>query len=332
MDGISTPLRIFTWHIHGSYLYYLTQGSHEYYLPVKPGRPEGYGGKGGSFRWGNNVHEIPAEGVRDLDVDCILFQSIRNYHIDQYDILTEEQRQGPKIYLEHDPPRVHPTDTQHPIDDPQVILVHVTHFNRLMWDNRRTLTRIVRHGVCVPDDVHYTGEKPRGLVIVNNMHQRGRRLGLDIFEEVRKVIPLDLVGMGSEELGGIGAYSLDRLFKMEGQYRFFFNPIRYTSLGLAVCEAMMIGLPVVGLSTTEMGVVIKNGVSGYVDTDIYYLIDRMAELIENPVLAARLGRGAKIYAQENFHIKRFLEDWDRVYFDARQMQNQTRRAEITGSR
>jgi len=42
-------LLILTWHIHGSYLYYLTQAGHEFYLPVKPGRPEGYGGRLGGF-------------------------------------------------------------------------------------------------------------------------------------------------------------------------------------------------------------------------------------------------------------------------------------------
>ncbi len=39
-------LRVLTWHVHGSYLYYLTQAPHDFYLPVKPGRPERPGRKG----------------------------------------------------------------------------------------------------------------------------------------------------------------------------------------------------------------------------------------------------------------------------------------------
>jgi len=42
------------------------------------------------------------------------------------------------------------------------------------------------------------------------------------------------------------------------QDRFFFNPIRYTSLGLAVCEAMMVGMPIIGLATTEMATTVQN--------------------------------------------------------------------------
>ena len=31
-------LRVLTWHVHGSYLLYLVQAPHEFYLPVKPAR------------------------------------------------------------------------------------------------------------------------------------------------------------------------------------------------------------------------------------------------------------------------------------------------------
>ena len=38
-------LRVLTWHVHGSYLSYLARANVDFYLPVKPGRPEGYGGR-----------------------------------------------------------------------------------------------------------------------------------------------------------------------------------------------------------------------------------------------------------------------------------------------
>ncbi len=118
--------RVLTWHIHGSYLYYLIQSPHEFYLPVRPDRTAGYGGAGGDHPWAPNVHEIPADEVKDLDLDAIIFQSRRNYEVDQYEILSEEQRDLPRIYLEHDPPREHPTDTRHWVDDPDILLVHCT--------------------------------------------------------------------------------------------------------------------------------------------------------------------------------------------------------------
>lgn len=306
-------LRILTWHIHGSYLYYLTQSRHQFFLPVKPERPEGYGGRLGGLPWSDNVYDVPASEVKNLKFDCILFQSKRNYLEDQYEILSESQRQLPRIYLEHDPPRENPTNTRHIIDDPNILLVHVTHFNQLMWDNGRTPTRVIEHGVMVPGDVRYTGELEKGLVVVNGLRSRGRRLGADVFECIRQEIPLDLVGMGSEELDGLGEIPHHQLPAFASRYRFFFNPIRYTSLGLAVCEAMMMGLPIIGLATTEMATVVENGVSGYVDTNLENLTLIMRQLLNNPTHAQNLSQGALKTAKKRFNIQRFINDWDTTF-------------------
>ncbi len=303
---------VLTWHVHGSYLYYLVHSHHRFFLPTKPGRPEGYGGRAAGFPWPENVREFPAEEVRNLDLDCVIFQSAKNYVEDQYEILSEEQRKLPRIYLEHDPPRQHPTDTHHIVDDPGTLLVHVTHFNRLMWDNGRTPTKVIEHGVRIPENVAYTGEIERGLVVVNGLMKRSRRVGADVFHATRDRVPLELVGMESEEAGGKGEIGHDELPSFAARHRFFFNPIRYTSLGLAVCEAMMIGMPIIGLATTEMVRTVENGISGYVDTDLDRLIERMQQLLREPQEARRLGSGAKRYAQRHFGIERFASDWDRA--------------------
>jgi hypothetical protein len=307
------PLRVFTWHIHGNYLLYLSQAQVEFYLPVRPSGGEGYGGRGKTFPFGSNVHDVPVEQVRDLDFDCVLFQTRKNYEVDQYEILTESQRRLPRIYLEHDPPQAHPTDTRHWFDDPDGLLVHVTAFNALMWDNGRTPTRVIDHGVMIPNDVRYNGELARGLVIVNHLRQRGRRLGSDVFEQVRQDIPLDLVGMDAESLGGVGEVSPPELPAFAAHYRFYFHPVRYTSLGLSLLEAMTIGMPIVGLATTELVTVIENGVHGFIDTDVRRLREPMRQLLAEPVLARRLGENARRRALERFGIERFARDWEETF-------------------
>src|SRR5690606_37535114 len=107
----------------------------------------------------------------------------------------------------------------------------------------------------VPPDARYSGELERGLVVVNGLTQRGRRLGADVFEQVRKALPLDLVGLDAEAAGGLGEIGHEELPRLMARYRFLFNPIRYTSLGLSVCEAMTVGMPIVALATTEMATV-----------------------------------------------------------------------------
>ncbi len=308
---MQNQLKIFTWHIHGSYLFYLSQGNYDIYIPTKPEKTEGYYGRGETFPFGANVIEIPAEEVKDHSFDCIVYQTNNNYLTDQYEILSEEQRKLPRIYIEHDPPRQHPTDTKHVVDDPEVTLVHVTHFNRLMWDSNNTPTRVIEHGVT-DSGVVYKGDLDKGIVVINNLPARGRLLGYDIFMNVRKHVPLDLVGMGTGDLG-LGEVLHPQLPEFQSRYRFFFNPIRYTSLGLAICEAMMMGIPVVGLATTELSAVIENGVSGFIHTDVDYLVEKMKLLIREPQLALEIGNNGRKVAMQRFNIQRFANDWEQLF-------------------
>jgi len=299
-----TRLRILTWHVHGSYLYYLSHVPHELYVPVREGQPPGYVGlPPGGFPWPENLHEVPAGDVPGLELDAVLSQTHDQWLVERDRLLSPEQRRLPRLHVEHDPPRGHPVDQRHPVDDPEALLVHVTHFNDLMWDSGRTPTRVVEHGVAVPEEVRWTGELERGLVLVNNLGARGRRLGADLYRRVREEIPLDLVGMGSEdEPGGLGEVRHDELPAFAARYRFLFNPIRYTSLGLAVIESMMAGLPVVALATTEMATVIRNGENGFLDTDPHELIAKMKHLLEDPEEARHIGQRARQAALARFGI------------------------------
>ena len=119
--------------------------------------------------------------------------------------------------------------------------------------------------------------------------------------------------MGAAELGGVGEIPHRDLAAFAARYRVFFNPIRYTSLGLAVCEAMMLGMPIVGLATTEMVTVVENGVSGYLDTEPTRVIDRLEQLLADPEEARRLGEGARRAARRRFDIARFRRDWDDAF-------------------
>jgi glycosyltransferase involved in cell wall biosynthesis len=306
-------LRILTWQVHGNYLYYLTQAPHDFFVLSKPGHPPGYGGRGGTLPWGDNVHDFPVDSVRGQSFDCVLFQSLVHYEKDQHEILSDAQRRLPRVYLEHDPPLAHPTNTKHAVDDPSMLIVHVTHYNALMWDCGSVPTRIVEHGVRVPDGIAWSGELARGVVVINHLERRGRRLGADVFAAWRREVPLELYGMDAAASGGACELPYAELLPAMARHRFYAHPVRYTSLALALCEAMMIGLPVIGLATTELPRIVRDSGGGYVDTELARLVDVSRELIRDRGRAQELGRKARDYARERFAIDRFAKDWNRVF-------------------
>ncbi|GAB3773672.1 glycosyltransferase family 4 protein [Spirosoma horti] len=312
-------LNILIWHIHGAYLTAITQTEHNWYLPTKPGAPEGYSGRGNGSTMPDYVREVPADAVRNLDLDLIICQTPQNYLTDRFEILSLAQRQLPTIYLEHNTPEPHPTDSRHPAaDDPAVVLVHVTNYNRLMWDNGQTPTRVINHSVAIDPTVRYTGRHQQGIVVVNELQRRGRMAGFDLYEQFRQRLPLTVVGMKSAEIGGIGEIHYSRLHQMVAEYRFLFSPMRYSSLPLAVIEAMTIGMPIVALATTELPRVILNGVHGFVSTDPDELMDAMQLLLDSPAEARRMGDNARELALRDFGLARFVKDWNAVFAELTQ--------------
>jgi hypothetical protein len=305
-------LKIFTWHIHGAYLLYLSQIPHDIYVPKQRGlNINGYIGKVGAVANAANIHEIPVDFIQECDFDCILFQHKEAYTTEQYKLFSDQQLGLPKIYLEHDPPRQHPTDTQHFVGR-ETFLIHVTHYNSLMWDSGETPHRVIEHGVFIPEYTPLIGRAKRGVTVINNLRTRDRRLGRDIFLEARDCIPLELVGMDAQSLGGLGEIPLCDLPSFLVRYLFLFHPVRYTSLALAVCEAMAVGLPIIGLATTELPSVITNELSGYLSNNLNELILVMEELQKNWQLAHRWGQAARRIAQERFNLERFVNEWNDV--------------------
>ncbi len=143
-------------------------GNFDIYIPINESKTNRNIGRGETFPFGRNVIEVQADEVKDMEFDCILFQTKENYLYDQYELLSASQQQLPWIYLEHDPPYIHPTDTKHIVDDPEVLVVHVTHFNKLMWNNNRSRTIVIEHGVTSPK-TDYQGHIQAGIVVINNL-------------------------------------------------------------------------------------------------------------------------------------------------------------------
>jgi glycosyltransferase involved in cell wall biosynthesis len=185
-----------------------------------------------------------------------------------------------------------------------------------MWDNGRTPTRVIEHSVAIDPAVSWQGVRPEGITVINSMPRRGRKVGLDLLLEARRHIPIQLAGFENDGLDGLGDIPYPSLHRTVAEYRFLFSPCRYTSLPLAVIEALTMGMPVVALATTELPDVIQNGVHGYLANDLDVLIAGMRRLIDDPDHARELGANARGLAIRRFGLDRFAQDWDAAFNEA----------------
>ncbi|MDQ0913628.1 glycosyltransferase [Streptomyces canus] len=310
-------MRILLWHVHGSWTTAFVQGPHTYVVPVTPDRgPDGLG-RARTFDWPDSVVEVPPERLRDEDIDLVVLQ--RPHELPLVDEWLG--RRPPLVYLEHNAPDGAVPDTRHPAADlPGVTLVHVTHFNRLMWDAGSTPTTVIEHGIVDPGHL-WTGELPRAAVVVNEPVRRGRTVGTDLLPAFAQAAPLDVFGMRTERLAGHLGLPDERCRSHElvqrelhtamARRRLYLHPVRWTSLGLSLLEAMHLGMPVVALATTEVTEAVPPG-AGVVSNRIDVLQDAVRDFLADPPHARTVGEGARAAALARYGLTRFLDDWERL--------------------
>ncbi|MBT2250169.1 glycosyltransferase family 4 protein [Arthrobacter sp. BHU FT2] len=329
-------MRILLWHVHGSWTDAFVRGRHEYLLPVLP--------EGGAWGLGRAGRNWPAS-VREVDLAALDADSIDAAVLQRPEEIGEVTRilgrtpgrDLPAVFVEHNTPKGDFPFTRHPLADQHTIpIVHVTHFNRLAWDNGSAVSTVIEHGI--PDPGHlYTGELPDLGVVVNEPVRRGRVTGTDLLPAFASVAPLQVFGMKTEGLAVATGIPTDRLtprgdlktaelHRELARCRVYVHPMRWTSLGLSLLEAMHLGMPVVALAATEAPRAVP-AEAGAVSADIDELLRCARRLVANPEEARRRGAAAREAALERYGLGRFQDSWDQLLADLGSRLSATHRPE-----
>lgn len=318
-------MKILVWHVHGSWTTAFVQGAHEYLVPVTPDRGLDGLGRARTWDWPASVREVTPEQLREEEVDVVVLQRTRDLQLVREWLGREPGRDLPAVFLEHNAPGLEPGDgpvphTRHPLADRDDIpIAHVTYFNQLFYDNGRAPTTVVEHGIVDPGE-RWTGELARAAVVTNEPVRRGRTVGADLLPGLAAVAPVDVFGMGLAGLHERYGLDPDRVAlhddppqaAMHGELarrRVYVHPIRWTSLGLSLLEAMHLGLPVVALATTEVVEAVPAG-AGVLSTRPDVLWDAVRTYLHDEDAARLAGKAARVAALERYGLPRFLRDWD----------------------
>ena len=311
-------MRILLWNVHGGYSDSFLSGSHHYlYLPPDArgdGGPPKLGG-----RTDVDVAVVSPEELRDSPPDVVVLQRLEELTLCE-NLGLRLGRDVGAVFVEHNTPRVDVPGSRHPLADrDDLILIHVTHFNALFWDSGSTPTAIVEHGVRDPGPL-WTGELARLAFVVNEPVRRWRMTGTDLLTRFAEH-PVDAFGIDGDLLPAAlpgcpwltfaGNVDQDELYREIARRRAYLHLNRWTSLGLSLIQAMMIGLPVLVLDTTEASRAVPPG-AGALSTDVDVLRRTAVRLLADRDEAAARGQVGRAAALERYGIERFCRDWDRV--------------------
>jgi len=317
-------VRVLLWHVHGSWTTAFVQGRHEYLIPVTADRgPDGLG-RARTWSWPASAVEITREEAAEAEVDMVVLQRPHELEGLAAEWLGGRRpgREVAAVYLEHNAPQGRINEMGHvAADRPELVVVHVTHFNDLFWDCGSTPTRVIEHGIVDPGD-RYSGEVPAAAMVVNEPARRGRVTGTDLLERLGAAVPVDLFGMRTQHLAGapgvrsVADLAQDRLHAEMARRRLYLHPVRWTSLGLSLLEAMHLGMPVVALATTEVVEAVPPE-AGVVSTRVEVLADAARRLVADPEQARLMGKAARVAATGRYGLDRFLADWDALLEEVR---------------
>ncbi|WP_109774170.1 glycosyltransferase [Quadrisphaera granulorum] len=335
-------MRVLIWHVHGSWTTAFVQGRHTYLVPVLPDRGPDGRGRARTWDWPASVREVTPEqlgasatGGGDVRPDVVVLQRPHEAALLREWTGLRAGVDVAAVYVEHDSPREHAVRSRHPLagglvhdDDGSggrpvpVPVVHVTHFNALMWDCGDAPTRVVEHGVVDPGHLA-TGERASLAVVVNEPVRRWRVAGTDLVVDLARRVPLDVYGMGMDALQQAAPHLAGhlhedlpqaRMHAEVARHRAYFHPYRWTSLGLALVEAMTMGLPVLALATTAAPESVPPE-AGFLSTDPAALERTAQRWLADPAEARERGLAAREHALRRFGLARFLADWDDVLDD-----------------
>ena len=309
-------MRNLLWHVHGAWTTAFVHGRHEYVVPVAPDRGADGVGIARTYAWPDHVVELPPERLRDDHFDVVVLQRPHELeHLAEAWLGRRPGRDVPAIYVEHNAPQGRIADMRHPAADrDDLVLVHVTHFNDLFWDAGTTRTRVIEHGIVDPGE-RYTGELPHAAVVINEANRRARVTGTDLLQRFAQAAPVDLFGMDARNVAppvqGIEDLPQAALHDAMARRRVYLHPIRWTSLGLSLLEAMHLGMPVVAVGATEVHEAVP-AEAGVVSTKVDVLASAVRRFVDDPDEARERGAAARAVALERYGLARFQADWDQL--------------------
>jgi glycosyltransferase involved in cell wall biosynthesis len=98
--------------------------------------------------------------------------------------------------------------------------------------------------------------------------------------------------------------------------RVYLHPIRWTSLGLSLLEAMYLGMPVVALATTEVVEAVPAD-AGVLSTRVDVLAEALRTFLADGDLARHTGLAGRAVARRRYSLDRFITDWDQLLKEMR---------------
>ncbi|MDM7996867.1 MAG: glycosyltransferase [Acidobacteriota bacterium] len=310
-------LRVLTFNSHQPYLHLMATS-----LPWRFGIVTPHFPSGAIKNWDPHIRPLPDNAtlypsvqaaVRDGSWDWILTHNIN-------DLLDVREVSLPKVFLVHGTLSGRILQDRSAIDKSLYIkklgillqasgarVVYISELKRRDWGIPGA---ILRPGVDVRQYGGYRGEIRGVLQVCNNLRARGAMMGWETYQAICRDLPNLVIGDNKDIASSRRAKDWEDLKEYLRSYRLYvYTPVYPYEDGynLALLEAMATGMPVATLKHVSSP--IRDGVEGVVADNAEQLRKKVAQLLDNPQEAMRLGLGARARVEQEFSLREFRNAW-----------------------
>jgi hypothetical protein len=180
----------------------------------------------------------------------------------------------------------------------------------------------IRFGKDPAEFAAWNGEENYAITFNQSLPLRGPACNWPLWLDVVRDLPAKLYGPGNEGAGpwNQGMVSYETLKRaMQDNRAYFYVGTHPASYTLNFIEAWMSGIPVVavgrnhgnmpGYNLYEVADLIQSGVNGFIGHDAYELRKMLRNLLNDPVLAKRVGEAGRKSATTIFGAEVVAADW-----------------------
>jgi glycosyltransferase involved in cell wall biosynthesis len=196
------------------------------------------------------------------------------------------------------------------------INVFISEYSRKAWGWSDNEAVVVHHGIDA--DVFKPNpniEKKRQILsVVNDFINRDYFCGFKFWQKATQGLPVKPIG----KTPGLSspAKNVEELTQFYNESQIFINTSLVSPIPTALLEAMSSGTACVSTSTAMIPEIIENGINGIMTNDPMEMRHHLIQLLEHPERCQKLGENARKTVQEKFSVKRFINNWNNIFYEA----------------
>lgn len=312
------PLNILTFDTHEPYQTIMAKTGHNFYSFAAQGlrvwNQKGYALPENYIQLDGNLgsKQIPLY----IDFDLVLSQN----KFGQFQIAEKISRQLhiPMVSLEHTLPipQWEPSRFHHLKEMRGCINVFISEFSLGAWlwgmDDD---VRIIHHGI--DSDLFNNTESDRVahvLSVVNDWRNRDHCCNFQGWQRIITGLPFKV--WGDNPGLSVPTNSQEHMAREMNNSRVFLNTSTVSPVPTSLLEAMSCGCACVSMATCMIPKIIKHGVNGFISNNESELRGYIVALLNDEVLATKLGIEARKTVQDMFGVESFLNNWNEVFTEA----------------